>query len=253
MKVKDVTLKASYLEQNHYSRILQAGSPDRYQQVNMTDILDRKEQLKRRLAKYGIKEHEVDYLRYLEFDANKFATPYETGCRMMVLYSVSYTASELDDRVAIVNWLKRENLWEYVAPSELELFEGRVLEEQKLIDFSWMGECAYILAWTLNLIKDTPTPTRPISDNELDEFMTSVPEIGEKLGLFLYSLKYRDSSEVYDENIFHVLATTYFRDHLSDKNTSNLDRGVSYLRHKTLNWLTRFLDITEWDDTETST
>jgi Domain of unknown function (DUF4272) len=219
------------------------------------DILVRKKNLEERLARHGIKEPNISYLPYLEFDSTTFATPYETGCRMMILYSVAYSASELDDRGKITDWLKRENLWTYVSTNEKEFLEGNVPNEQKIIDFSWQGECAYILAWTLNLIKDTPTPTEQVSEELLSNFTNVVPQLGEKLEPFLSNLTYRDFAEIYDENLFHELATTYFRDLLFNehKDTSNIERGVSFLRHQALNWLRRFMDISDWDETDTST
>jgi hypothetical protein len=230
---------------------------NRWQQAKkMTkELVNRKKRLEERLAKHGIKEYHVQYLPYLEFDDKKFATSYETGCRMMILYAVAYTASEPDDRVAVTEWLKKEKLWNHVSPNEKEFFEGKVNDEQKIIDFSWQGECAYILAWTLNLIKETPTPTEQVNDQQLDNFMNVIPALGEELNDFLDKLSYRNATEIYDENLFHELATTYFRDLMFNgkKNKSDIDPNISFLRHQTLNWLRRFMDIEEWDETDTST
>ncbi|WP_194777921.1 DUF4272 domain-containing protein [Pararhodonellum marinum] len=220
-----------------------------------TELNNRKKRLEERLVKHGIKEYHIQYLPYLEFDEKKFSTPYVTGCRMMILYAVAYTASELDDREAITKWLKREELLSHVSPDERELLEGKLKNEQKIIDFSWQRECAYILAWALNLIKETPTPTEQVNDQQLDDFMNVIPALGEELGDFLNELNYRDTTEIYDENLFHELATTYFRDLMFNgkKDNSDIDRNISFLRHQTLNWLRRFMDIEEWDETDTST
>jgi hypothetical protein len=219
------------------------------------DILIRKKRLEERLAKHGIKEPNIIYLPYLKFDPTTFATPYETGCRMMIFYAIAYSASELGDRKKIIDWLKNENLWVHVSNSEQEFLQEDYPEEQKIIDFSWQGECAYILAWALNLIKESPTPTEQVNEEHLDNFMTFVPALGEKLEPFLSNLVFRDLAEIYDENLFHELATTYFRDLLfnGEKDKSDIDRGVSFLRHQALNWLRRFMGITDWDQTDTST
>lgn len=229
----------------------------RYQQAKMTQpaTIDRKEQLEDRLSKHGITETKITYLPYLEFDDKTFASPFESGCRMMILYALAYTASQMDDREKIVNWLKRENLWEHVSKNEKEFFEGKVTDDQKIIDFSWEGEGAYILAWTLNIIQETPTPTEQVSEEQLNIFTNAVPSLGTPLQDFLSKLSYRDTAEIYDENIFHELATAYFRDLLFNGNVdkTNIDRGISFIRHRTLNWLRRFSDITDWDETDTST
>lgn len=218
-------------------------------------ITNRKTQLEDRLASHGIKEYRVDYLPYLEFSEQNFATPYDAGCRMIILYAVAYAATNIDDCEAIKNWLIREGLWKHVSPKECKLFEGEVNDEQQLIDFSWQVECAYILAWALNLIKVTPSPAEPLNEQQLDVFMGSVPALGDQLDVFLCGLRYRNTAEIYDENLFHELATTYFRDLLFTGNTdtSDIDRNISFLRHQTLNWVRRFMNITEWDETDTST
>ena len=216
---------------------------------------DRKERLENRLARHGITDTHITYLPYLEFDDTKFASPFESGCRMMILYALAYTASQMDDREKIVQWLKKENLWTHVSPNEKEFFEGKITDKQKTIDFSWEGEGAYILAWALNIIKEIPTPTEQVSEEQLDTFTNAVPSLGTSLKDFLSNLSYRDTSEIYDENLFHELATAYFRDLLFNGNEdkTDIDRGVSFIRHRTLNWLRRFSDIQDWDETDTST
>lgn len=136
--------------------------------LNMkTDTLNRKRKLEDRLKKHGIKEYHVEYLPNMDFDDSKFATSYEAGCRMMILYAVAYTAQELDNKQAVTDWLKQENLWIHVSPNERDLFGGKVEDEQKLIDFLWQGECAYILAWALNIIKKNHLRLTKLHSNSL--------------------------------------------------------------------------------------
>ena len=210
-----------------------------------TNILERKKRLEYRLASHGITDCPITYLPYLEFDNTTFVSPYEAGCRMMILYALAYTASKMGDRQKIVDWLKSENIWIHVSPKEFEFFDGKITDEQITIDFSWEGEAAYILAWALNIIPEVPTPTEQITKEQLNYFTNKVPAFGESIDHFLTNLTYRNTTEIYDENLFHELATAYFRNLLFSENpdTSNVDRGVSFLRHRTLNcsWLPRFL------------
>jgi hypothetical protein len=219
------------------------------------NTLKRKNQIEDRLASHGINDLRIDFLPYLEFDDQTFATPFETGCRMIILLAVAATASDLNNRQVISDWLSRENIWEYVSPNEKELFEGNVSDPQKLIDFSWQIECAYILGWTLNLTQDRPIPTEIVSEKNLDDFVNRVPAYSDHLNDFLSSLNYRETTEIFDENLFYELATTYFRDLLfnGQKDASDINRQVSFLRHWTLNWVRRFMGIRDWDDTDTST
>ncbi|MCU0347257.1 MAG: DUF4272 domain-containing protein, partial [Saprospiraceae bacterium] len=107
----------------------------------------------------------------------------------------------------------------------------------------------------VNIIDKAPKPTYQISEDEIEDFISKVPEIGEELEEFLLNLNYRKLDEIIDENLFHELATSYFRDLLFNKkdNTSDIDIEVSFLRHRTLNWVRIFMGIKEWHETDTST
>jgi hypothetical protein len=80
-----------------------------------------------------------------------------------------------------------------------------------------------------------------------------IPELGGNTSEFLYYAKFRDHSEIFDENLFYHLATAFFRDHLGEQTKEIVDRNVSFQRHFALNWLTRLLGENGWDDTDIST
>ena len=218
-------------------------------------LLNRKIQLESRLRQHGITDYPITHLQYLQFDAAKFASPFEVGCRLLCLCAAGFAAYGADERPAIVEWLQRENLWAHVSPREHELYDGAVTDEQQLEAFSWQEEGAYILAWALGLIEAQPDPTIPVGEFQLDAFFSRVPMIGEPVSKFLESVELRDAAEIIDENLFNEVATTCFRDlWLSGQaSASDLDATVSFERHKALNWLRRFAGITEWDHTDTAT
>ena len=114
-------------------------------------LLNRKIQLESRLRQHGITDYPITHLQYLQFDAAKFASPFEVGCRLLCLCAAGFAAYGADERPAIVEWLQRENLWAHVSPREHELYDGAVTDEQQLEAFSWQEEGAYILAWALGL------------------------------------------------------------------------------------------------------
>lgn len=218
-------------------------------------MLDRKKNIEHRLSQHGIKDYKITHLPYLEFDPSSFATSKEAGARMIILLSVSYISQNLNKRDALKDWLKREGIWEHVSKHERGLFNGDIRDEESLIDFSWEGESAYILGWALNLIDKAPSPEHPITDAQFEHFAEMIPALGGPLSEFLTRLKFRNTIEIFDENIFYELATAYFRDLMLSgrKDESNVDSHIAYLRHKTLNWLRRYEGIKEWDETDTST
>ncbi|MCU0347111.1 MAG: DUF4272 domain-containing protein, partial [Saprospiraceae bacterium] len=95
------------------------------------DLMERKNRLEERLERHGITT-KIPFLPYLDFDEQSFVSSYEAGCRMMILYALSYTASEFADRELVAIWLKREKLWGRMSPSEKKLFEDDDVYEESL-------------------------------------------------------------------------------------------------------------------------
>lgn len=218
-------------------------------------LLDRKIRLERRLIDRGISNFEIKYLTYLNFDESTFATAREVGIRMIILYSCAYVSYNLDETKRIADWLRKVEFWPHVSPVERELFEGKINDEEKVGEFSWRLESAYTLAWTLNLVNELHPPIFRVSKEETTDFQNKLPRLGAELGSYLDNLSLRDKGEIFEENIFNELATSYFRDLLFNgkSDTTDINRFVSFERHLVLNWLRRFNDITDWDDTDTST
>jgi len=217
--------------------------------------IDRKNAIELRLKNNGINDIDIKYLPYLDFDPDLFASPFDVGCRIMILLALSYVVNNESLLTKIIEWLKREKIWEYVSPKEQLLFEGKVTDKRSLISFSWQIESAYVLAWTLGLVTELSEDCEPMNDSEFDEFNKNIPPIGDNLSGFLSNLKYINKSKIIDENLFNELVTTHLRDsYFSGKSsTSNINPTVSLERHKSLNWLRRFTGIEEWDETDTST
>ncbi len=216
---------------------------------------NRKKAIELRLKNYGINDISIQYLPYLDFDPDSFAKPFDVGCRIMILLTASYAVNNENLLAKIIDWLKREKIWEYVSQKERRLFEGKVTDEPSLMNFSWQMESAYVLAWSLGLVKDISENCEPMNDKEFKDLSENVPPIGGDLGEFLSNLNYIDKIKIIDENLFNELVTTYLRDiYFSGKSsTSHINPTVSFERHKSLNWLRRFSGIEEWDETDTST
>jgi hypothetical protein len=218
-------------------------------------LVDRKTRLEKQLKDRGVSDYEIKYLPYLDFDESTFASAYEVGVRMIILYSCAYVGYDIDETEKIADWLRKEKLWQHVSPEERELFDGKIKDEEKLGRFSWRLESAYTLAWTLNLIDVLHPPTSEVGEEQIAEFQDKMPKLGTELGCYLDDLILRNKGEIFEENVFNELATTYFRDLLFNgkTDTTDIDRYVSFERHVVLNWVRRFSDITDWDDTDTST
>lgn len=119
------------------------------------ELRRRKEIIETKLSDYGLKSQKISYLPYLELPGEEFQTPYEVGCRILVLWAISYVAGRLDEKEEIESWLIRTALWEKVTERERKLFTDD-LPQKVLINFSWRIEAAIVLCWAVNLLAHMP-------------------------------------------------------------------------------------------------
>ena len=136
-----------------------------------------------------------------------------------------------------------------------DYLNGEEADQDQIDEYSWQLEAAYILAWAVGLVKDRPSPSGAVPEIQFEEFFAKVAPLGSSLNHFLNNLSFRNTEEIFEENIFYELTTSYFRDLLFSgaKDTTDIDRSAAYERHKALNWLRRFMSIEEWEETDTST
>ncbi len=219
------------------------------------ELRAKKKSLESRLINYGIYNYRISHLEYLDHTKESFQTPYEAGCRMMILYAIGYSVHNLDERSEIINWFKEENIWDKISLNEKEYLNDSNPNEDLLMDLSWRIESALTLGWCLNKVESLPKLDNDDNEKAIEAFQQNIPDIGDSLMLFLTQLEFRNIDEIYEENLLNEMATTYFRDLMFNgkKDKTKINRYTSYERHQVLNWLRQFMGIEAWDDTDTST
>jgi len=220
---------------------------------NHIELSRRKDRVESKLVAYGLKDSKITFLPYLDFSPEEFQTPYEVGCRILILWAVSFVATNIGEKEEVAAWLKEYDLWDKVSERERKLFTEQ-LPERDLMDLSWRIEAVVVLCWVVNLLEELPDLNDEISDYALDDLMAKLP-INENPVVFLNTLGYRDQEEIFIENIINEMITWYLRDRMIFKkeNESNVNPMISYERHFALNWVRQFSGISEWDETDTST
>jgi len=221
----------------------------------------KKKKLETRLIDYGIENYSVSHLPYLDHSNETFQTAYDAGCRMMILYTISFAVYNLDERDSIILWFQEENIWDKVSPNEKDFLMDSNPNENTLMTLSWRIESALTLGWSLKKVKTLPRLDNENNESFIEEFQQNIPEIGDSLILFLTELEYRDFNEIYEENLLNELVTTYFRDLMFNgkKDETRIKQFTSFERHQVLNWLRASHEdeskITGelWDETDTST
>jgi Domain of unknown function (DUF4272) len=215
----------------------------------------RKKRIEQKLITLGIKNYRIKHLPYLDYDTKTFQTPYEIGCRIIILSTMSYASHALNERPDLMVWLTNQNLWDKVSPREHAFLIEKEPNEDLLIDMSWRIEAALVLGWALDIINNLHDIDNATDRQTLDYFLKKIPAIGSDTRAFLQDLKYRNTDEVFEENILNEMATTYFRDLMfnGQNDATNINRATSFERHQALNWLRQYDERSDWDDTDTST
>lgn len=239
----------------HETWYIDPGKPEKTYTPAGQLLRKKKKRFEERLIALGIRNYRVSYLEFLDHTKETFRPPYEVGCRMLILYSIAYASVNLDERLTIVNWLKMENIWDRVSKNEAVFFYESVPDEEKVRGNSWAIDAALTLAWALNIVDTLGEIDRETTDEALDTFYSRIPKPGESTEKFLKNLSYRNLEEVYEENLVNEAATAYFRDNYlrGREDKTHINRSLCFERHHVLNWVRQFMDIDDWDETDTST
>jgi hypothetical protein len=190
----------------------------------------------------------------------------EVARRCIVLYAVLGAGHE-EPRDQLVEWLRRERLWEAVSPKEAEFLLCESPSEQDRINATWRAEALFPLLWALGLIAEMPSPQQlcdvQLIRSELPPLLSSVRE-------FVSTARLRNEKEIYAANneVYHIhwrVRDARLRGlpappgklprmpHVdSDPPVESYDSGVVWERHYALNWLIGYCGQ-DWDDITTDT
>lgn len=225
------------------------------------ELRARKIRVESRLIGYRIPNLRIAHLPYLDFSSETFQPPREAGCRMVILNTMAYLVANPGEKEKAQYWFKDQKIQDKVSPKEMDFIESPHPPHYLLSEMVWRTESALTLGWCLGLVDDLPRLDQDGDQKLLNAFLERIPGIGEGLSQFLFSLRYRDMAEIFEENIFNELATSYFRDLLYTEavDHSGINRFRSFERHQVLNWLrTTYPDMPGaigemWDEVDTST
>lgn len=218
-------------------------------------LLERKERIELRLKRYGISNSEISHLPYLSFDSTTFQNTEEVARRAIILYALSYAANSFFSKRKAKKWLVKENLWNTMSQEEQRFLSSIFSDSDLKVRYSWAFEGAIVLNWTLGKTNNLTQIIEDISQSSINDFLDCIPEVGSSTKEYIKTAKYRSLEEIFEENLVNELATSYFRNIMifGTPDTTNINRSVSFERHKALNWVRKFGGIHEWEEVDTST
>ncbi len=220
----------------------------------IAELMDRKKRLESRLVSLGIKNYRPFYLPYIDYTKEDFQSPYDVGCRLIILYAIYQAIDNIDMgyRYELCSWLTKENLWDKVSNYEKEILEevSTSQHHRYVSGLSWYLESSLLLCWVLNIYKNIHDITSWVTEEQMEIFKKSIPEFGGETKDFLNNLKFRRLEEIYEENLLNELVTKYFLDLYDNrgKNDTQINEMENRARLTTLHWVRKFRGINKWDD-----
>lgn len=214
----------------------------------------KRKHIRRKLATYGLRDVGITELPYLDQNNESYKPASEAAARMIVLVAVSSAAQEPKARKNYLDWLTETGLEKALSSKEKDFLTSQTIDEQTQNALSWNIEAALCLGWCLNLVHKLPD-LKDQGTEVFEAFYAKLPSPGQPVGDFFDKLSYRDLGEIHEENIVNELITSNLRDmHLRGEDPElSFNAGVSFERHRVLNWLRSFAGIEDWDETDTST
>ena len=190
----------------------------------------------------------------------------EVARRCIVLYAV-IAAGHDEPRDQLVQWLRREGLWDAVSPKESELFLAESPTRHQRANATWRAEALFPLLWSLGLIAELPSPQQ-LCDVQL--IRSVLPPLFDSVGEFVSTARLRSDAEIHaaNEEVYQIhwrVRDLQLRDQPTppgklprmpheDINppAESYDSGVVQERHYGLNWLVGYCGQ-DWDDITTDT
>jgi hypothetical protein len=190
----------------------------------------------------------------------------EVARRCIVLYAV-LAAGHDEPRDQLVQWLRREGLWDAVSPKESEFLLSASPTKQQRIDVTWRAEALSPLLWSLDLIDALPSPEQ-LCDVQL--IRNVMPPLFASVGEFVSTARLRSDAEIHaaNEEIYqiHWRVRDFQLRHQAmppgklprmphedvDPPADSYDSGVVEERHYALNWLIGYCGQ-DWDEITTDT
>lgn len=209
--------------------------------------MNRKEKSEAKLKELGIPIN--PHLPKIESEEEvKLRSPKEIADRAIVLCSVA-ACGEGHAQQEAIDFLRERNLWDATTQKERDFLLNANINEQDRINFTWRYESLWVLLWSLGYIEELNYPSTICDVPQAVNIILNTPH-----EQFLRQAKLRSVSEILDEaDLIYRYDWAVVEACTHNKEVPcELDPGVVYERHYSLNWLIGYMDQ-EWDNVTTDT
>lgn len=155
-----------------------------------------------------------------------------------------------DSKKDVISWLKQEDLWDYVSPSEKEFLENETTKEQNA-KYTWRIEALIPLLWAINKINKMPSLKSECDTEPLKKAVIWSPNSTKE---YITSSKIRSEDDLFEEYEKVYQAHWKVRDaQINNKAVpKKFNPEVVYERHYGFNWVIGYMGQS-WDDITTDT
>lgn len=213
----------------------------------MTSI-ERKQKTESLLKDLGIPF--IDHLPTVEEeDEVQIRAPQEIAKRLLCLTYLCYATEDEESKEQVIDFLKKENLWDSVTDDEKLLFTKPKLTDQERVNISWRSEAIWLLLWTIQKVDELDLP---LDEVNIADIVDRLPKLMSSTKDFIESAEIRVTGEILDQSdLIYRLHWATRQAELDNNVRSDLNPSIIVERHYAINWVTYYAD--NWDDITTDT
>lgn len=170
--------------------------------------------------------------------------------RTLALFAVISIAFG-DDKQKLIAWLRAEDLWAELSPSELDFITSETPSERQVVNASWRSEALLPLLWSLSLVETIPAASETCAPSSFLEILP--PHAAVSVNEFVASARRRSDEALLDmaDEILHLHWEA--RDALiNGRECPEVHIGIIQERHHGINWVIGY-GQSPWDDVATDT
>ncbi len=189
--------------------------------------------------------------QYDEFPPDEIRSASEIAIRALALFAVVGTALGAP-KTDVVEWLRRESLWEALSPREVAFLSQESPSERERINATWRSEALLMLLWSIGLFDDLPKLNEQC---DTGAFQTILPPFADiPASDFIDGARRREEAELLE------MADSLMDAHWEARDANingqsmpeHLNLGIIQERHYGINWVTGYEGLL-WDDVTTDT
>lgn len=173
------------------------------------------------------------------------------------------TAKEIAERVSVltitngvafnnitgdkaIEVLKHFNLWDKVTPKEIDFLENPT--DQKKSQETWKCEGIWTLMWALNIVDNLGFPNEMADLNNIPIENYPIGNNKDPNDFINAQKNIRTKTEILNANdLYYRLDWACVDARINGRQITEVNSGVVYERHYTLNWLINYMN-SDWDD-----